>query len=168
MSFILSKKQVMFYTVGFILVCLGMAWKPLVVVAWRLSHRSSVTVGYRRLTVPFPWVLTVSRSSVKAKSFVTLWPNFSSRDVTAIIEETPSDQSLESDAKWSSDRAMRFASNGYSNIHNESYKGGQVLCSVASKGSSEIAYCKSNTKFNLVYSGPLERLNKAIALLPLE
>jgi hypothetical protein len=166
LSVIRRNGKTAFYSLLLILLCLSLAWKPLVIAAWRLSHGASATVGARNIPIPFPWVLTREQGSAKARAFETLWPWLDNREVTVIVEETPPEQLKQLDAEWTSDRDARFRLTGYTTIRSESFFDGKILCAEASKSGVDLAYCRSSTKLNLIYSGPLKRLHMALAILP--
>jgi hypothetical protein len=67
---------------------LSLGWKPESILAWRLTHMNSASVGDREVQIPFPWVLARPKSPIKASTFSTLWPTLENDDyLTAILEE---------------------------------------------------------------------------------
>jgi hypothetical protein len=157
-------KTRIFYTALSVVAVLSLAWKPIVVLTWRATHQNSIDLGEKHSTIPFPWIATSSGDHAKAKSFVTLWPNFSREEMTAILENTPPEQRAISDSVWLSERAAKFSIAGYSRIHSQEF-GGKVLCSEASRGGDDVAYCRTDRNVNLIYSGPLAKLTNAIKLV---
>ena len=156
----------LFYTAAAALLCLSLAWKIEATFVWRLTHRSSASVAGKKIELPFPWMLTRTQSSIKARAFVTLWPTpVTSEEDELIIEQTPLDQLEQSDAAWITERTERFVSNGYSDVHSSVYENGGILCSEANKGQLPTFYCRSKSQLNLVYAGPANQVQSAIAIL---
>jgi hypothetical protein len=148
---------------------LSLGWKPESILAWRLTHMNSASVGDREVQIPFPWVLARPKSPIKASTFSTLWPTLENDDyLTAILEEEPHAQRTEADDVWFLDREARFRAAGYSDIHRESYGPKSILCSIASINKTDVAYCRAKSNLTLIYSGSKLQLPRALALLQLE
>jgi hypothetical protein len=148
-----------------LLLLLSLGWKPEVILAWRLTHMNSASVGNREVQIPFPWVLAHPKGPVKALTFSTLWPTLKDDDLAAILEEAPAAQRTEADEAWFLDREARFRAAGFSDIHRESYGSKSIRCSIASINKTDVGYCRSTSNLTLIYSGPELQLPRAFALL---
>jgi hypothetical protein len=163
-----GSKKVTFYAIALVLFCVSLCWKPFLVIAWTITHDQAGFVGGRTISIPFPWVLTRSSNPMKARSFVSLWPYSGDENVSVLIVETPPDQQARTDADWLSDRASRFAANSFQEARNSSYRDGKVICSESRMEKQFVAYCRADSKMNLIYSGPQIRIEDAVGLLPVK
>jgi hypothetical protein len=165
MMHIPKERRFSFWFGAILLLLVPLGWKPEAILAWRLTHINSASIGNREIQIPFPWVLTHTQSPVKIRTFHTLWPKSEDEDVTAVLEETPAAQQAETDDLWISEREARYRVAGYSDIRRESDGSKSVLCSIASIKNTEVAYCRSKLNLTLIYSGSTLGLSRAFAML---
>ncbi len=133
---------------------------------WRLSHRHRYSIEGQVIESPMRWMITRTGEPLKLRAFSSLAADFDTEYSTVLIERATSEQIAEQDDIWFAEREARYIDGGYEKINRLTYKDGTIICSLASKGATNFAYCKSKAGLLLIYSGIPKLIESAANMLP--